>query len=127
MESFCIDLVDSKTEDENHQSEETKQGILFDGTIAHNLPKAMKSENENGHFDVEGDLIKTELKVEIGKDSDSTTVTSKRVNAEHEVLNVDKIKIVSYGVDQPVGQVGQWAMALLKGLGPHMTTLCGLF
>ena len=26
-----------------------------------------------------------------------------------------------------VGQVGQWAMALLKGLGPHMTTLCALF
>ena len=26
-----------------------------------------------------------------------------------------------------VGQVGQWAMAHFKGLGPHMTTLCGLF
>ena len=37
------------------------------------------------------------------------------------------IKIVSYGVDRPVGQVGQWAMAHLKGLGPHMNTLCGLF
>ena len=37
------------------------------------------------------------------------------------------IKIVSYGVARPVGQVGQWAMAHLKGLGPHMNTLCVLF
>ena len=93
MDKIEINLVDTKTEDENHQREETKPGILYDSTIVHNLPKAMKSENENGHFDVEGELIKTELKVEIGKDSDSTTVTSKRVNAEHEVLNVDKSAI----------------------------------
>ena len=37
------------------------------------------------------------------------------------------IKIVSYGVARPVGQVEQWAMAHLKGLGPHMNTLCALF
>ena len=37
------------------------------------------------------------------------------------------IKIVSYGVDRPVGQVGQWAMAHLKGLGPHMNASYWLF
>ena len=37
------------------------------------------------------------------------------------------IKMVSYGAARLVEQVGQWAMAYLKGLGPHMNTLCGLF
>ena len=78
METLCIDLVDTKTEDENHQSEDTKRGIMYDGTIAHNLPKAMKSENENEHFDVEGDVIKTELKIERGNDSE--TIVCKRIN-----------------------------------------------
>ena len=33
------------------------------------------------------------------------------------------IKMVISGVNWPVGQVGQWAMAHLKGLAPHMNTL----
>ena len=37
------------------------------------------------------------------------------------------IKMVTSGAARLVGQVGQWAMAHLKGLGPHMNTLCGLF
>ena len=48
----------------------------------------MKSENENENFDIQGDVVKTELKVEIGNDSE--TVVCKRISAEHEVLNVGK-------------------------------------
>ena len=51
-----------------------------------NVSKALKSENEQ--FDVEGDVIKTELKV--GNDSESKKVVCKRISAEHEVLNVGK-------------------------------------
>ena len=84
-----IDLVDSKTEGENHQREDTKPGILYDSTILqNNVPKAMKSENDNKNLDVEGNVIKTELRCEIGNDSDSETVACKRMSAEHEVLNV---------------------------------------
>ena len=43
------------------------------------------------HFDVEGDVIKTELEVEIGNDSGSETVVCKRISTENEVLNVGKI------------------------------------
>ena len=36
-----IDLVDTKPEDENHQREDTKPGILYDSTIVkNNVPKA---------------------------------------------------------------------------------------
>ena len=91
MDTLCIDLIDTKTEDENEQREDTKRGILYDGTILqNNVPKTMKSENENGHFDVEGDVIKTGLKVEIGNELETETVVSKRISAEHEVLNVHK-------------------------------------
>ena len=51
-----------------------------------NVSIAMNSENE--HFDVEGDVIKTELKV--GNDSESETEAYKRISAEHEVLNDGK-------------------------------------
>ena len=37
------------------------------------------------------------------------------------------IKMVTSGAARLVGQVGQWAMAHLKGLGPNMTTLCAIF
>ena len=57
-------------------------------TIVDNVPKLVESKNENEQFDVEDDVIKTELKVEIGNDSE--TVVCKRINAEHEVLNVGK-------------------------------------
>ena len=86
METICIDLVHAKTDDENHQIEDNNGGIMFHGTIAHNLPKAIKSENENEHFDIEGDVIKTELKCVIGNDS----VVWKRISSENQVLNVGK-------------------------------------
>ena len=35
--------------------------------------------------------------------------------------------MVSYRAARPVGPVGQWAMAYLKVLAPHMNTLCVLF
>ena len=60
-----IDFVDKKTGDENHQREDNKPGILNDRTIAHNVPKDMKSENENEHFDAEGDIIKTKYNVKL--------------------------------------------------------------
>ena len=91
MAKLEIDLVDTKTEDENHQRLDTKPGILYDGTIVQsNAPKAMNNEDENEHFDVEGDVIKTELKVEREDDSESETVECKRVSAVYEVLNVHK-------------------------------------
>ena len=79
-----------KTEDENHQGKDKKPGIFYDSTIVHsNVPEAMKSENDNNeHFDVEGDVIKTELKVEIGNDSE--TVVWKKISSENQVLNVGK-------------------------------------
>ena len=89
METSCKDLVDAKTEDENHQIEDTKRGIMYDGTIVQNVPKAMKYENE--HFDVKGDVVKCELKIETGNDSGTETVVCKRISAKHEVLNVGKI------------------------------------
>ena len=99
-------LVDTKTEDENHQTEETKPGISYDSTILqNNVPKAqfgckvcpksfqlvtdllkhfkvhvhpernnpkeqtfqdvaqnLKCENENSKMDIEGTVIKVELK-----------------------------------------------------------------
>ena len=86
-----MDLVDTKTEAENRQREDTKQGILYDSTIVQsNVPKAMKSENKNEHFDVEGDVVKSELKIERGNDSELETVEYERISAEHEVLNVGK-------------------------------------
>ena len=89
MESFCIDLVDAKTEDENHQSEDTKPGILYASTVVqNNIPEAKKSEIENEHFDLDGDVMKTELKVEIGNNSGS--VVWKRISSENQVLNVCK-------------------------------------
>ena len=127
MATQCNNLIDIKTEDKNHQREETKPGILYDSTIVqnvpkeqfgckvcpksfqlvtdllkhfkvhlhpkttkqkeqqtlkdwtpnlkcenenitigHNVPKLVENENENEHFDVEGNVIKTELKVERG-------------------------------------------------------------
>ena len=36
------------------------------------------------------------------------------------------IKMVISVAAHPAGQVGQWGMAHLKGLTPHMNTLCGL-
>ena len=45
MAKLEIDLVDTKTKDENLQEEETKRGILYDSIIVHNVPKAFKSEN----------------------------------------------------------------------------------
>ena len=66
-----------------------EEGILFDGAnTQNNVPKAMKCENEKEHFDVEGEVIKVELKMESGNDSE--TVVNKRISAELEVLNVDK-------------------------------------
>ena len=76
MATLCVDLVDIKTEDENHQRENTKQGILH---VQNNVPKAFKSENDIEHFDVKGDVVKTKLKCEIGNDSDSETVVCKRI------------------------------------------------
>ena len=37
------------------------------------------------------------------------------------------IKMVISGAARLVGQVGQWAMAHSKGLGPHMNASCWLF
>ena len=72
METLCIDLIDTKTEDENLQREDTKPGILYDSTILQdNGTKAMKNEHANEQFDLEGAVIKTELKCEIGDDSES--------------------------------------------------------
>ena len=91
MAKLEIDFVDTKTEGENHHTEDIKPGILYDSTIVqNNVPEAMKGECENDHFDVEGDVFKTELKCEIGNDSESETVICKRIIAEHEVLNVGK-------------------------------------
>ena len=86
----CIDLVDTNTEDENHQREDTKRGILHDSTIVHNVSKAMKSENENEQFDMEGEVVKTELKYERGNNLEPVTVVYNRISAELEVLNVGK-------------------------------------
>ena len=77
MAKLCIDLVDKKTEDENNQREDTKREILY---VQNNVPKALKSDNENEHIDVEGDVIKTELKVENNPEC-------KGIN---EILNVGK-------------------------------------
>ena len=55
-----------------------------------NVPKAIKRENENEGFDIEGDVIKTEMKVERGNDLESETEGNKRISAEHEILNVHK-------------------------------------
>ena len=41
---------------------------------------------EHERFDLEGDVMFTELKVEIGNDSESETVVFKRISAKHEVL-----------------------------------------
>ena len=91
MAKLEIDLVDSKTEDENHQREDTKRGILYDGTIVQsNAPNAMNNEDENKHFDIEGDVMKIELKVAIGTNSESQTVVCKRIRAENEVLKAGK-------------------------------------
>ena len=90
MSKIEIDLVNTSTQDENHQSEDIKPGVLYDGNIGLNEPKAMKSEKENEHVDVEGDVVKTELKVERGNDSESETFECKRNSAEHEVLNFSK-------------------------------------
>ena len=49
METPCIDLVGIKTEEENHQREDTKRGLMYDRTLPHNLPKELKSENEKEH------------------------------------------------------------------------------
>ena len=65
MAKLEINLVDTKTEDENHPSEETKRGILFDSTIDQNLPKVKKSVSENERFEVRGDIIKIEPKADI--------------------------------------------------------------
>ena len=40
MAKIEIDLVDTKTEGENHKREDTKPGILYDSTIVQNVPKA---------------------------------------------------------------------------------------
>ena len=85
------DFIDSKTEDGNHQREETKRGILYQSTFVHNVPEAleaMKSENEHENFDVEGDVVKFELKVD--SDSESGPEACKTISAEDEVLNVGK-------------------------------------
>ena len=85
------DFIDSKTEDGNHQREETKRGILYQSTFVHNVPEAleaMKSENEHENFDVEGDVVKFELKVD--SDSESGPEVCKTISAEDEVLNVGK-------------------------------------
>ena len=55
-----------------------------------NVPKAMKSESENNHLDVEVNVFKTELKVGIGNDSESETVEYKRISANRKVLNLGK-------------------------------------
>ena len=106
MATRSIDLVDTKTEDENHQTEDPNPGILYDSTIVQkNLPKAqfgckvcpksfqlvtdllkhfkvhvnpgsnqkeqqtfkdgtsnLKGENENNEMDIEGTVLKVELK-----------------------------------------------------------------
>ena len=49
------------------QEGDNKPGILFDGANVQNI--AMKCENEKEHFDVEGEVIKVELKMESGNDS----------------------------------------------------------
>ena len=49
----------------------------------------MKSENENEHFNVEGNVVKSELKIE--HPSDSETVICEIISATHEVTNVEKI------------------------------------
>ena len=72
MAKLEIDLVDIKTQDENHLREDTKWEILYDNTVVeNNVPKLMKSGNENDHFDVEGEVIKTEMKCERSNDSES--------------------------------------------------------
>ena len=93
METLCIDLVDTKTDDENHQGEESKRGILCDGTVVQNyVPKLMKSENDkNEYFDVEVDVVKSELKIERGNESESETVVCKRIDAEYEFFDLSKI------------------------------------
>ena len=91
MKTLCVDLVDTKTEDQNYEREDTKQGILYDCTIVqNNVPKALKSESKNEHYDVEGDVIKSEMKIERGNDSESETVVCKRISAKHDVLNTIK-------------------------------------
>ena len=91
MAKLEIDLLDTSTEVENHQTEATKPGILHDSAIVYDAPKAKNfCENESEHFDVEGDVVKKELKVEIGSVSGSQTLVCKRISAEHEVVNVDK-------------------------------------
>ena len=87
METICIDLVNTKTEDDDYQREDTKPGILYDSTIVqNNVPEATKGENDNENFDI----FKNEFKNERGDDSESETVECKRISAEHEVLNVHK-------------------------------------
>ena len=88
MATQWIDLVEINTEVENHQTEDTKRGILYDGTKVLNEPKAMESYNE--HLDVEGDVIKTELKVERGDDSELETVVYNRIIAGNDVLIIGK-------------------------------------
>ena len=88
MAKIEIDLVNTNTEAEIHQTEDTKPGILHDSTILqNNIPIAKKSENENEHFDIKGDVVKTELKIERGNDSELETVEYERISARHEVLN----------------------------------------
>ena len=68
MAKLEIDLVNTKTEAENHQTEDTKPGILHDSTLLqNNIPIAMRNENENEdeHFDVEGNVFKMELDVNV--------------------------------------------------------------
>ena len=66
-----------------------------------NLLKAIKSENYNDHLDVEGDVIKVEIKVE----NDSETVECKRISAEHEVLNMGKTAKGAEIVNKPEGNL----------------------
>ena len=55
-------------------------------TVQDNGTKAMKNEHANEQFDLEGAVIKTELKCEIGDDSES--VVWNRISAANQVLYV---------------------------------------
>ena len=60
------------------QEGDNKPGILFDGANAqNNVPQAMKCDNEKEHFDVEGEVVKVELKIESG--NDPKKVVSERI------------------------------------------------
>ena len=92
------DFIDSKTEDGNHQREETKRGILYQSTFVHNVPEAleaMKSENEHENFDVEGDVVKFELKVD--SDSESGPEVCKTIAYSNDDNSATVSKLTAQG------------------------------